>query len=548
MNKIIACAAALVAIPMASEACTNFLVTKGASSDGSTFISYSADSHVLYGELYHWPAATYKPDAMLDVYEWDTQKYLGKIKQVAQTYSVVGNTNEYQLTIAETTFGGRHGLNDSTAIIDYGSLIYITLQRAKTAREAIDVMSNLVAEYGYYSEGESFSIGDPNEVWIMEMVGKGANNKGAVWVAVRIPDGYISGHANQARITKFPLNDKENCLYSPDVISFAREKEFFDGKDKDFSFADAYAPLDFSAVRFCEARVWSGFKSVNASVAKYEKYARGESSDRLPLYIKPDKKVSKKDVINIMRDHYEGTSMDMTKDLGAGPYHVPYRWRPMEFKVDGVEYLHERATATQQTGFWFVSQMRNWLPSHIGGILWFGCDDANTSVLVPMYCGILSTPHEYSVGNGDMLTYSADAAFWTFNRVANMAYARYEPMIGDIRKVQTELEDMLDAYIVGIDNTAKKMYEQDATKARQFLTNFSATQAKMVVDKWNRLSEFLLVKYLDGNIHPENDGVFERNPYGGPKAAQFPGYDEKYYKNLVKDAGENIKVKVLPTK
>lgn len=365
---ILTVAAQLIGL-QSTEACSNVLVTKGASTDGSTFISYSADSHTLYGELYHWAAQRYAPDAMLDVYEWDTGKYLGKIKQADQTYSVIGNMNEHQVTIAETTFGGRPELVDSTGIMDYGSLIYIALQRAKNAREAIEVMTTLVKQYGYHSSGESFSIADANEVWIMEMIGKGVGNKGAVWVAVKIPDGYISAHANQARITTFPLNDKENCLFSEDVIAFAREKGYFDGKNKEFSFSDTYAPLDFGAMRFCEARVWSAFRIANPEMDKYKAYAKGESLTRMPLYIKPANKLSHNDVANIMRDHYEGTDLDMTQDIGAGSYKVPYRWRPMTFDVDGKTYFMERAIATQQTGFWFVAQMRQWLPAHIGGIL-----------------------------------------------------------------------------------------------------------------------------------------------------------------------------------
>ena len=333
-------------------ACTNVLVTKNASADGSVMVSYAADSHVLYGELYFWPAQDHPSGAMLDIYEWDTGKYLGQIKQVPHTYQVVGNMNEYQVTIAETTFGGRSELRDTTGILDYGSLMYVTLQRAKSAREAIKIMTSLVEEYGYYSSGESFSIADPNEAWIMEMIGKGPNNKGAVWVARKVPEGYISAHANQARITTFPLNDEENCLYSHDVISFAREQGYFNGKNKDFSFADAYAPLDYGAVRFCEARVWSVFRHVNESEAdQYEDFIMGRSTERMPLFFKPTKKVSARDIMNIMRDHFEGTPLDMTKDAGAGPFKVPYRWRPLTLKVDCVEYLIERAIANQQTGF-----------------------------------------------------------------------------------------------------------------------------------------------------------------------------------------------------
>jgi dipeptidase len=530
-----------------ANACTNVLVTKNASADGSTMISYAADSHVLFGELYYWPAQDYPDDAMLDIYEWDTGKYLGQIKQVPHTYRVIGNMNENQVSIAETTFGGRKELRDTTGIMDYGSLIYVALQRAKTARNAINIMTSLVEEYGYYSSGESFSIADPNEVWIMEMISKGPNNKGAVWVARKVPDGYISAHANQARITTFPLKDEENCLYSKDVISFAHEMGYFDGKNKDFSFADIYAPLDYGAIRFCEARVWSAFRQVNEKEAdKYEDFIMGESEERMPLFFKPDKKVTARDIMDIMRDHFEGTALDMTKDAGAGAYKVPYRWRPLTWEVDGEEYLNERAIATQQTGFSFVAQMRGWLHNPIGGILWFGVDDADASVYVPMYAGIQSAPHEYAVGNGNMLDFSWDAAFWVFNWVSNMSYSRYSYMIDDIRKVQNELEGKFEQMQPAIDNTASTLYEQDPELAEQFLTEYSHNQARITVEKWQKLGQFLMVKYLDGNIHPEKDGKFLKNDYGNPHSPEYPGYDDGYYRNVVKDAGEKLRMKEVP--
>jgi dipeptidase len=530
-----------------AKACTNVLVTKTASADGSTMISYAADSHVLFGELYFWPAKNYPDNAMLDIHEWDTGKYLGQIKQAKHTYRVVGNMNENQVSIAETTFGGRKELRDSTGIMDYGSLIYVTLQRAKTARDAINIMTSLVEEYGYYSSGESFSIADADEVWIMEMISKGPNNKGAVWVARKIPEGYVSAHANQARITTFPLNDNENCIYSQDVISFARSQGYFDGKNKEFSFADAYAPLDYGAIRFCEARVWSAFRQVNQEEAdKYEDFIMGESDNRMPLFIKPQKKVTSRDVMNIMRDHFEGTALDMTQDAGAGAYKVPYRWRPLTWEVDGQEYLNERAIATQQTGFSFVAQMRNWLPNPVGGILWFGVDDADASVYVPMYAGIQSAPHEFAEGNGNMLQFSWDAAFWVFNWVSNMSYSRYSYMIDDIRKVQKELEDKFEQMQPAIDNTASTLYEQDPELAEQFLTEYSHNQSKITVDKWQNLGQFLMIKYLDGNIHPEKDGDFLKNDYGNPHSPEYPCYDEDFYRNVVKDAGEKLKMKEVP--
>ena len=533
-------------LPQLGSACTNFLITKGASADGSTMISYSADSHDLFGELYYWPGQTWPDDAMLDVYEWDTGKYLGKIKQAKQTYTVIGNINEHQVAIGETTFGGRSELVDTAGIIDYGSLIYIALQRSKTAREAIKVMTDLVTEYGYYSSGESFSIADKNEVWIMEMIGKGSGNKGAVWVARKIPDGMVSGHANQARITTFPLKDKENCLYSDDVFSFAIKKGYFNGKKKDFNFADTYAPLDYGALRFCEARVWSGFRLMNPEMDKYEGYVKGEDSERLPLWIKPSKKISYRDVQNIMRDHYEGTSMDMTKDAGAGAFAKPIRFRPLTWKVDGEEFFNERAIATQQTGFSFVAQMRSWMPDAIGGILWFGVDDAATSVYVPIYCGINAIPNEFAVGNGNLLEYSSTSAFWIFNRVSNQAYSRYSYMIEDIKKVQQKLEDKFADNMTIIDQLALDLHKQDPKKVTDFLTAYSHLQSTLTLNAWKGLDEFLMVKYLDGNLHREVDGKFLRNEHGNPLPAQFPGYSKEYYKKIADETGDRLKMKKLP--
>jgi dipeptidase len=523
-------------------ACTNILVTKGASVDGSTFISYAADSHDLYGELYHWQGRSYPAGTMLDIYEWDTGKYLGQIPQIAQTYTVIGNMNEHQLAIAETTFGGRAELTDTTGLIDYGSLIYIALQRAKTAREAIKVMTNLVDTYGYCSGGESFSIADPNEVWIMEMIGKGAGNKGAVWVAVKIPDGYVSAHANQARITTFP-KEGNDVMYSKDAISFATENGYYKGTNKDFSFADAYAPLNYSAIRGCEARVWSAFRILNPEMDKYKSFILGESKERMPLYIKPTNKVSLSDVKTIMRDHFEDTPLDMTQDIGAGPYHAPYRWRPMTWKVNGEEYFNERAIATQQTGFSFVAQMRGSLPNAIGGILWFGVDDADMTVYVPMYMGMRTIPENYAVGNGNMLEFTWESSFWVFNWVANQAYHRYSQMIVDIRKMQRELESKFEMYTPIIDQAALALHKTDPEAAKDFLTEYSHTKASETHKKWKSLSEFLMVKYLDGNLHEEENGIFKRNPYGNPQPAKFPGYSKEFYENIVEKTGDRLKMK-----
>ncbi|NDV47214.1 dipeptidase [Paludibacter sp. 221] len=522
-------------------ACTNFLAGKGATVDGSTLVTYSADSYSLYGALYHYPAATYPKGTMLDIYEWDTGKYLGQIKQVEKTYSVIGNMNEHQLCISETTFGGREELVDTTGIMDYGSLIYVTLQRAKTAREAIKVMTDLVAEYGYYSGGESFSIADANEVWIMEMIGKGTGNKGAVWVAMRLPDDCVSAHANQARITTFPLKDKENCLYSKDVIKFAREKGYFNGKDKDFSFSDTYNPLDFGGLYWCEARVWTFFRRIDPSMDKYLSYIKGETKERMPLWIKPAKKVSAQDFKNYMRDQYEGTELDITQNMAAGPFHTKLRLSPLSFKVDGVEYAQERPVATQQTGFTFVAQMRNWLPDYIGGILWFGVDDAATALYVPIYSSITAVPTCYDINNGSLLEYSPTSAFWIYNAVANFAYSRYSLMMPDIRKVQKQWEDDFNTLVPEIDKQAATMSKDDA---RAFLTKFSIEQAQASTDSWKKLGEYLLVKYLDGVVKKEKDGKFLRNEYSLPASVLRPGYPEEYLREMVKH-NQNLRVKTV---
>ena len=540
---LVACCALLLS-GVEAIACTGLLVGKKASIDGSVMISYAADSHGLYGEMYHWPAATWPKGATLDVVEWDTGKPLGTIAQVERTYNVVGNMNEHQLAITESTFGGRRELRDTAGIMDYGSLIYITLQRAKTAREAIKVMTDLVAEYGYYSGGETFSIADKHEAWVMEMVGKGPGRKGAIWVAIRVPDDCISAHANQSRIQQIPFDDKENCLYAPDVVSFAREKGYFKGKDADFSFQQAYCPYDFGALRGCEARVWSFFRQYDSTMDQYTDFIKGDPTKQpMPLYIKPNRKLSVQDVQQGMRNHFEGTDLDMTKDAGAGPYKVPYRWRPMTFKVDGVEYTNERAIATQQTGFVIVPQMREWLPDEIGGILWFGVDDADMAVFNPVYASSVRVPECYRVGNGDLLNFSWTSAFWMHNWVANMAYHKYSFMIQDIRKVQQELENHYQEMIHAIDKAAQELYAKDPKEAVEFLTWFSTSTADNATARWKKLGEYLVVKYIDGNVKKEENGQFKRNAYGLPAYPDFPGYDEEYYRSIVKSAGERLKVK-----
>ncbi len=528
-----------------ANTCTNFLVTRGASVNGATMITYAADAHFLYGELYYRPAADHPAGSMTKIYEWDTGKFLGEIKQVSHTYSVVGLMNEHQLAIGETTYGGHPELVDSTGIIDYGSLMFLALQRAKTAREAIQVMSDLVAEYGYYSLGESFSIADKNEVWIMDLIGKGPGNTGAVWVARRIPDGYVSAHANQARITTFPLDDPENCIYAEDVISFAREQGYFDGKEKDFSFSDTYAPVSFGGARFCEARVWSFFSKITGGMEQYLDYAKGENlENRMPLWVKPSTKLAAHDLMNYMRDHYEGTPLDMTQDVGAGLYRMPYRWRPLTWSVGDVTYCNERATATQQTGYSFVTESRNWLPDWIGGIFWFGVDDAATTVYNPMYCGIDRVPEHFKVGNGDMITYSETSAFWAFNFVSNFCYLRYDLMTPDVLKVQSELETKYIRNTEAVDMAAVELYNNDPELAREFLTDYSISVGERTFKRWKELGHYLLVKYMDGNVKKEKDGKFIYNGYGRniPPNPDQPGYPDWWYEKIADDKGDNLKV------
>ena len=540
MTSLILAVAAVAEVP----ACTNLIVGKNASTDGSTIISYSADSYGLFGELYHYPAGTYKKGTLLDIYEWDTGKYLGQIEQARQTYNVIGNMNEFQVTIGETTFGGRPELVDTTGIIDYGSLIYLGLQRSRTAREAIKVMTELVQEYGYYSSGESFTIADPDEIWIMEMIGKGPGVKGAVWVAVRVPDDCISAHANHSRIHTFDMNDKDNCMYSSDVISFAREKGYFDGLNKDFSFSRAYAPMDFGAVRYCEARVWSYFNMFTDRGNEFLPYIEGKTSEPMPLFIKPNRKISVQDVKNAMRDHYEGTPLDISKDFGAGPYHAPYRLTPLDFEVDGQKYFNERPISTQQTGFVFVAQMRADLPDEVGGVLWFGTDDANMTVFTPVYCCADKVPVCYTrVDGADYITFSWNSAFWIFNWVANMVYPRYDLMIGDVKALQAELETAFNDAQPGIESAAVKLLETNPEQARALLTNYTDMTARSTVDAWKRLGEYLVVKYSDGVIRRTGkDGRFERNAIGQPAGIIRPGYPVDFLREYVKQTGERYKM------
>ena len=534
----------------AADACTNLLVGKNASVDGSTIITYAADSHTLFGDLQYLPAADHPAGAMRKIVDWDSGKPMGEIPEVAHTYAVVGNMNEHQVTIAESTWGGREELWDlnGKSIIDYGSLMYIALQRSKTAREAIKVMTDLVAQYGYASEGESFSIGDPNEIWIMDMIGKGPDELGAVWVAIRIPDDCIAGHANNPRIWKFNMKDKKNVMYSKDVISFAKKKGLYSGKDADFAFAPVYQKFDAGALRGCDARVWSYFNRFHKGMDAYLPFIYGKTNadaDVMPLYVKPDRKISVRDIQNMMRDHFEGTPFDMTVDPGATTaYGVPYRWRPMDFEVDGVKYSQERAIATQQTGWVFAAQMRSWLPDEVGGCFWFGVDDANTAVFVPMYCSITQVPESYRQGKADMYTLDWECAFWVNNWVANQAYHRYSQMIGDIRKVQGAIEDNFAKQQSVIEAEATSLLTTDRDAAIRLLTNYSVNAGQDATARYKKLGEYLFVKYLDGNIKKEENGKFKRNEHGTPASPTFAGYTQEYYDMLIKgpNGGDRLKV------
>ena len=575
-SKSLFCAALISCALLLSgkaDACSNVIVTRGASADGSCMVSYAADSHWLFGELYFHKAAEWAPGSMLQIYEWDTHKHLGEIPQVGRTFQTVGNMNEYQLIIGETTYGGREELVDPKGVMDYGSLIYVTLQRAKTAREAIETIVALANEFGYPSEGESFSIADTEEAWVMDLIGKGPDEKGIVWVARRIPDGYICAHANQSRITRFPLNDPENCLYAPDVITFARKKGYFSGEDAEFSFRDAYNPLDFSGARACDSRAWSAFNILcdgtftyidedgtekSAPASQWLDYAMGyDIHGEMPLFVKPSRKISVKDVADVMRDHFEGTPMDMTVDAGAGGNALPYRWRPMNFEYDGHKYVNERAIATQQTGFWFVGQARGWLPREIGAIDWFGCDDAATSYLTPIYVSTKEIPECLREGNGDLLHYSATSTFWISNRIANACYKMYNFMAPFVRKEIDSFENeqmftkipetdklLLSAY--NGKNAKKAGSKRAVRKVINEATDYTVKTAMDQFAAWTKLEETLLVKFIDGNIKPQDEsGNFLHSEYseGVPDKIDQPGYTEKWKEAAAKDNGSILEVR-----
>ena len=550
MKRIILSLSAMLFAVFAGSACTNFLVGKKASADGSVFISYSADSYGMSGFVAHFPAATYPQGTMRDVYDWDSGVFLGQIPEARVTYNVLGNINEHQVAIAETTFGGRPELVDTTGIIDYGSLIYIALQRSKTAREAIDVMTSLVQEYGYYSSGESFSIADSKEAWILELIGKGNVEKGAVWVAVRIPDDCISAHANQARIRKFDMKDKENVLYSKDVVKFARKMGYYSGSDADFDFAAAYCPADFGGLRYCDARVWSFFNMfADADMNKYIAWASGDATaEPMPLYFKPKAPLSLQDVQNGMRDHYEGTPFDITGDLGAGPYKMPYRVSPLSCEVDGKEYFNERPISTFQTAFTFVAQLRSFMPNAVGGVMWFGTDDANMVVYTPVYCCATTVPDCYAKCYSDPVEFSWKSSFWVFNWVSNMIYPKYSMVIDDMRAVQNELENRIYEQSRGVEAAALLAMKESPKYAVSMLTDFTCNSAELALAEWKKFGEKVIVKYNDFVVKKEENGKVKRSNTGLVDAIVRPGYPKEFWKKVAEETGDRYLVPEVNSK
>lgn len=531
----------LLALGTYAMACTNFIVGKKASKDGSVIVTYNADDYGMFIGLCHYPAGTHPKGAMRDIVNWDTHKYIGQIPEAPVTYNVIGNINEYQVSIGETTYGGREEMVDPTGGIDYGSLIYLSLQRSKTAREAIKVMTSLAEKYGYCSEGETFTIADPNEAWIMEMMGKGPGSKGVVWVAQRIPDDAICAHANQSRIGKFNMKDKKNVLYSKDVIKFARSKGWFTGKDADFSWKNAYAKPDFSGRRWCDARVWAFFNHWKKGFDRYLPWALGkdENAEDMPLWIVPDQKLSVQDVENSMRDHYEGTPMALdSTDMGGGIWQMPYRPTPLEFTVNGKKYFNERPTSTQQTGFSYVAQLRSWLPREIGGILWFGNDDGNMVAYVPIYCGSTKQPECFNTPGADATHFSMKNAYWVCNWVSNMVYPRYSMMFGSLKAVRDSLEQSYFAAQPAVEAKAQELYKTDPAQAVAYLNDYSITKAQQMLDRWKQLATYLIVKYNDMIVKPDNNGVFSTTPEGIGVTVERPGYPESYRQRLVKETGD----------
>ena len=537
------CMALLAATP--ADACTSFLVGKKASADGSAFITYNQDDYGMFGRLHYLPAADHAKGSMRRIVDGDTNHYLGEIPEAPHTYAVMGYINEHQVGITETTFGGREELADPKGTIDYVSLITIALQRSKTAREAIRVMTSLVQQYGYASEGESFSIVDRNEVWILEMIGKGPEEKGTVWVAVRIPDDCIACHANQSRIHHFNMKDKQNVMYAKDVVSFARKKGYFTGKDADFSFADAYAPADFSAIRYCETRAWSFFNRWVEGMDKYLDYVDGHhigTSEVMPLYFKPKQKLSLHDVMNSMRDHYEGTPFDVTKDVGAGVYGAPYRPTPLSWQYKGKRYFNERPISTQQTAGTYVIQIRDFMPNEVGGIVWYGNDDPNMVAYTPVYCSATQAPECYAPKDADDVTFSWKSAFWMENWVSNMTYPRYAQLFPSVKEAREELEAHYAEAQAEVEKQAMALLSSDRKQATDYLTAYSNQCADLMMKRWKQLGEYLIVKYNDQAVKPEKDGQFERTPDGLGKAPVRPGFPDAYKEIIVKETGDKYRV------
>lgn len=540
LRKLLLLSAFLGLVDMAN-ACTNFIVGKKASADGSVICTYNADDYGLFINLCHYPAGTHPKGTMRKIFNWDTNKYQGVIPEAPQTYNVIGNINEFQVSIAETTYGGREEMEDSTGILDYGSLIYLALQRSKTAREAIQVMTTLAQTYGYNSGGETFTICDPNEAWIMEMMGKGLGSKGVVWVALRVPDDAICAHANQSRITKFNMNDKANVLYSKDVVSFARSKGWFTGKDKDFSWRDTYAKPTFGGRRFCDARVWSFFNHFANDFDKYLPWALGKDKDAedMPLWIIPNKKVSVQDVMACMRDHYENTPLALdSSSVGGGVWEMPYRPTPLRFKVDGKNYFNERPVSTQQTAFSYVAQLRSWLPREVGGVLWFGNDDGNMVAYTPIYCGNTTQPECYNTPGADAVTFSDKNAFWVCNWVSNMVYPRYNQMFPTLKEVRDSLENSYFANQLAIEKQAVALYNTDKAKAISLLNQYSNDKAQQMLHHWKNLAVRLIVKFNDMAVKPEKNGMFVRTPEGTGAAVKRPGFSNAFARKLVKETGD----------
>ena len=534
----------LLQVPVYIYACTSFIVGKKASVDGSVICTYNADDYGMFIGLCHYPAGKHTKGEMRKIYDWDTKEYHGEIAEAEETYNVIGNINEYQVTIAETTYGGREEMVDTTGILDYGSLIYVALQRSKTAREAINVMTSLVEKYGYCSEGETFTICDPEEAWIMEMMGMGPGSRNAVWVAMRIPDNAICAHANQSRIGKFPLNDKKNVLYSKNVIKYAIKKGWFSGKDEDFSWKMAYAKPDFEGRRFCEARVWSFFRHFDNGFDRYLPWAMGTdpTAEDMPLWIIPNRMVSVQDIEQCMRDHYEGTPFDIeTSDIGGGIWQMPYRPTPLTYTVDGVKYFNERPTSTQQSGFTFVSQMRSWLPREIGGVLWFGNDDANMVAYTPIYCGNTVQPECYNTPGADAVTFSDKNAFWVCNWVSNMVYPRYSQMFPSLKNLRDSLEQKYFDNQKSIEAKAVSLYNSDKQAALKYLNDYSNEQAQDMLDKWKSLAIYLIVKYNDMAVKPEENGLFKRTKTGNGARVKRTGFPDGFAKKVVESTGNKYK-------